>query len=171
MATSPFVSRPSTRPLLSPPTLKRRTPSISPIILPFASSSSPNPISIAISNRLPSAAWQPPVYVYPDPVPEFAIAETRKFRDELKRKLLKNKESFGSDVDEVVMVCSEIFSEFLHKEYGGPGTLLVEPFTDMLLTLTEKKLPGAPIAARAALLWAQNYVDKDWEIWSSKMPL
>ena len=39
----------------------------------------------------------------------------------------------------------------------------------MLLALKEeKKLPGAPVAARAALLWAQNYVDQDWELWNSQ---
>lgn len=64
---------------------------------------------------------------------------------------------------------TQIFGEFLLKDYGGPGTLLVEPFTDMLLALKEKKIPGAPVAARAALLWAQNYVDKDWEIWISQI--
>lgn len=116
------------------------------------------------------AAWQPPKYVYPDPIPEFAVAETEKFRGELRKKLLKSKETFGDDIDAVVEVCAEIFSEFLHKEYGGPGTLLVEPFTDMLLALKEKKFPGAPLAARAALLWAQNYVDKDWELWVSSQP-
>ncbi|KAJ0965412.1 hypothetical protein J5N97_026550 [Dioscorea zingiberensis] len=170
MATSFVASRPST-PLLSPFPLEVRRPFISPIISPFISSSSPNPIPIVISNKLPNAAWQPPVYVYPDPIPEFAIAETRKFREELKKKLLRNKDTFGSEIDEVVKVCVEIFSEFLHKEYGGPGTLLVEPFTDMLLALKDKKLPGAPIAARAALLWAQNNVNKDWEIWNSKIPV
>ncbi|WOK92050.1 hypothetical protein Cni_G00741 [Canna indica] len=111
------------------------------------------------------AAWQRPVYVYPDPIPEFAKAETRKFEGELRKKLLKSKDVFEGDVDVIVELCTEIFSDFLHKEYGGPGTLLLEPFTDMLLTLKEKKLPGAPAAARAALSWAQNYVDRDWEIW------
>ena len=24
------------------------------------------------------------------------------------------------------------------------------------------------LAARAALLWAQNYVDQDWELWNSQ---
>lgn len=62
----------------------------------------------------------------------------------------------------------QIFSEFMHKEYGGPGTLLVEPFTDMLIALKKKKLPGAPLAARTSLLWAQNYVDDDWQVWNSK---
>lgn len=121
------------------------------------------------------ASWQPPKYVYPDPIPEFAQAETEKFRGELRKRLMKSRDAFsssggggGSDIDTVVNICAEIFSEFLHKEYGGPGTLLVEPFTDMLLALKEKKLPGAPVAARAALLWAQNYVDKDWETWTSQ---
>lgn len=63
---------------------------------------------------------------------------------------------------------NQILSVFLHSEYGGPGTLLVEPFTDMLLALKERKLPGASVAAREALLWAQNYLDRDWEIWNSQ---
>ncbi|CAN6477642.1 unnamed protein product [Victoria cruziana] len=109
-------------------------------------------------------------YTYPDPLPEFADAETRKFRMELMKKLKKNRETFGDSCDEVLSVCSEIFNEFLCKEYGGPGTLLVEPFTDMLLALKEKRLPGAPIAARAALLWAQANVDRDWEDWTSNNP-
>ncbi|KAK9090493.1 hypothetical protein Sjap_023670 [Stephania japonica] len=109
-------------------------------------------------------------YVYPDPIPEFAEHETRKFRSELMRKLSKNKEAFGGDLDNVVKVCAEIFNEFLHKEYGGPGTLVVEPFTDMLVVLKAKKLSGAPEAARAALLWAQNYLDRDWEAWNSQEP-
>lgn len=67
------------------------------------------------------------------------------------------------------MVGKQIFGEFLHNEYGGPGTLLVEPFTDMFVALNKKKLPGAPLAARASLLWAQNCVDEDWEVWNSKL--
>ncbi|RZR82748.1 hypothetical protein BHM03_00009227 [Ensete ventricosum] len=143
---------------------------------PFLSFPSSIPIPLKASAMSPwRAAWQRPVYVYPDPIPEFAkavIFETRKFEDDLRRKLLMSKEIFGDDVDTVVELCGEvgdcIFSNFLHKEYGGPGTLLVEPFTEMLLALKEKKLPGAPVAARAALLWAQNYVDQDWEIWTSQ---
>lgn len=107
--------------------------------------------------------------MYPDPIPEFAEAEIRKFRAEVLRKLLKDKDTFGDELDAVVDVCAEIFGEFLHKEYGGPGTLLVEPFTNMLVALNEKRLPGAPLAARASLLWAQNYVDQDWEVWNSKL--
>ncbi|XP_011071061.1 protein PLASTID REDOX INSENSITIVE 2-like [Sesamum indicum] len=107
-------------------------------------------------------------YVYPDPSADFASAETQKFKAELLKKLLKEKETFGDDLQMVVNVCAEIFSEFLHKQYGGPGTLLIEPFTDMMVSLKEKNLPGAPLAARASLLWAQNYVDEDWENWNSR---
>ncbi|XP_059448568.1 protein PLASTID REDOX INSENSITIVE 2, chloroplastic-like isoform X1 [Corylus avellana] len=119
----------------------------------------------------PLRASPPRQYVYPDPIPEFAEAETQKFRAELLRKLLKDKDTFGDELDAVIDVCAEIFSEFLLKDYGGPGTLLVEPFTNMLVAIKDKKLPGAPFAARAALLWAQNYVDQDWEVWNSKLTM
>ncbi|KAL5761987.1 hypothetical protein ACOSP7_018251 [Xanthoceras sorbifolium] len=115
----------------------------------------------------PLRASPPHKYTYPDPIPGFAEAETQKFRGELYKKLSKDKETFGDDLDTVVDVCAEIFSDFLLKEYGGPGTLLVEPFTDILVALKERKLPGAPLAARTSLLWAQSYVDQDWEIWNS----
>ncbi|XP_016494263.1 protein PLASTID REDOX INSENSITIVE 2, chloroplastic-like isoform X2 [Nicotiana tabacum] len=124
--------------------------------------------SIPISTRhlsVPQSSTQPQKYVYPDPIPEFAVA---KFKTELLKKLSKEKETFGDELDDVVSVCAEIFNEFLHKEYGGPGTLLVEPFTDMMVALKERKLPGAALSARASLLWAQNYVDQDWETWTSK---
>ncbi|XP_010928564.1 protein PLASTID REDOX INSENSITIVE 2, chloroplastic [Elaeis guineensis] len=151
-------------------------PSITPLVrsrlirssAPFTPLSPSKSVSLETFIDPPRAAWQQPQYVYPDPIPEFAIAETQKFEREIRKKLLKNKETFGDDIDAVVKVCAEIFNDFLHKEYGGPGTLLVEPFTDMLLALKEKKLPGAPVAARAALLWAQNYVDQDWDIWTSQ---
>ncbi|KAE8733157.1 putative cyclin d [Hibiscus syriacus] len=65
---------------------------------------------------------------------------------------------------------SMVFNNFLHNEYGGPGTLLVEPFMDMFVALKEKQLPGAPVAARASLLWAQIYVDHDWRFWHSNSP-
>ncbi|KAI3970557.1 hypothetical protein MKX01_024204 [Papaver californicum] len=103
-------------------------------------------------------------------IPKTLENETKRFRIEILNKLSKNKESFEGDLDKAVDVCSEIFSNFLHKEYGGPGTLLVEPFTDMLVARKEKKLAGAPMAAREALLWAQNYLDKDWETWTKNLP-
>lgn len=65
-----------------------------------------------------------------------------------------------------MVVLMQIFSKFLHTEYGGPGTLLVIPFIDMADTLREKGLPGAPQAARAAVVWAQKHVDKDWKEWT-----
>lgn len=107
--------------------------------------------------------------MYPDPSPEFAEFETHKFKVELFQKLSDDVDKFGDELDAVIHVCAQIFSEFLNKEYGGPGTLLVTPFTDMLVALKKKKLPGAPLAARASLLWAQNHVDEDWEVWNSKL--
>ncbi|KAK4760467.1 hypothetical protein SAY87_005360 [Trapa incisa] len=103
---------------------------------------------------------------FPHSLNQYAFRhETRKFKTDLKRKLREESETFGDDLDAVVDVCSQIFSKFLHDEYGGPGTLLVEPFTDMMLAIKDESLPGAAIAARAALLWAQSYVDQDWESW------
>ncbi|XP_054823816.1 protein PLASTID REDOX INSENSITIVE 2, chloroplastic [Prosopis cineraria] len=105
-------------------------------------------------------------YKFPDPIPEFADAETTKFRNHLLKKLSK-KDMYGESVEEVVGVCTEIFSTFLHSEYGGPGTLLVLPFIDMADTVNERGLPGGPQAARAAIKWAQNHVDKDWNEWTA----
>ncbi|KAE8648725.1 protein PLASTID REDOX INSENSITIVE 2, chloroplastic isoform X1 [Cucumis sativus] len=107
-------------------------------------------------------------YVYPEPIPEFAEVETQKFKEQLSKKLAKDRETFGNDFDSVVDVCSKIFGEYLHVEYGGPGTLIVEPFTNMFIALNERKLSGAPLAARTSLLWAQNHLDNDWNIWNSK---
>ncbi|XP_034693385.1 protein PLASTID REDOX INSENSITIVE 2, chloroplastic-like [Vitis riparia] len=146
----------------SPNILILRTPCVN-----VHPSSSPLPILSRKIFPKPLRASTPQKYVYPDPIPEFAEAETEKFRVELLKKLSKE-DTFRDDLHAVVAVCAQIFSEFLHKEYGGPGTLLVEPFTDMLVALKEKKLPGAPLAARASLLWAQNYVDQDWEVWNLK---
>uniref|UniRef100_A0A5B7AUG8 Uncharacterized protein n=1 Tax=Davidia involucrata TaxID=16924 RepID=A0A5B7AUG8_DAVIN len=105
-------------------------------------------------------------YEFPDPIPEFAESETEKFRTHLLKKLLK-KDIYGDSIDEVVGICTEIFSTFVHTEYGGPGTLLVLPFIDMADTLNERGLPGGPQAARAAVKWAQDHVDKDWKEWTS----
>ncbi|XP_042049022.1 protein PLASTID REDOX INSENSITIVE 2, chloroplastic-like [Salvia splendens] len=105
-------------------------------------------------------------YKFPDPIPEFAESETEKFKSHLQKKLAK-KDMFGDSLDEVVGVCTEIFDNFLHSEYGGPGTLLVLPFIDMADTINEKGLPGGPQAARAAIKWAQAHLDKDWKEWTS----
>lgn len=72
-------------------------------------------------------------------------------------------------VNDVASDCSkhkQIFSTFLRTEYGGPGMLLVIPFIDMADTLNERGLPGGPQAARAAVKWAQDHVDKDWKEWT-----
>ncbi|KAK6922135.1 hypothetical protein RJ641_012642 [Dillenia turbinata] len=103
-------------------------------------------------------------YKFPDPIPEFAEAETEKFRTHLMKKLSK-KDIFGDSLQEVVDICTEIFSTYLNTEYGGPVSLLVMPFIDMAVTLNDKGLPGGPRAARAAIKWAQDHVDKDWNAW------
>lgn len=43
---------------------------------------------------------------------------------------------------------------------------MVIPFIDMADTLHERGLPGASMAARVAVKWAQNFVDKDWKEWT-----
>ncbi|XP_074274459.1 protein PLASTID REDOX INSENSITIVE 2, chloroplastic-like [Silene latifolia] len=105
-------------------------------------------------------------YQFPDPIPEFADSETEKFKAHLVKKLTK-KDIYGDELDEVVGICTEIFSKFLHEEYGGPGTLLVLPFIDMADTVNESGLTGGPQAARAAVKWAQANVDKDWKEWTN----
>ncbi|XP_070016607.1 uncharacterized protein [Nicotiana sylvestris] len=63
--------------------------------------------SIPISTRhlsVPQSSTQPQKYVYPDPIPEFAVA---KFKTELLKKLSKEKETFGDELDDVVSVCAE----------------------------------------------------------------
>lgn len=118
------------------------------------------------NRRSPNFICRAAEYKFPDPIPEFAVAETEKFRAHLLEKLSK-KDMFGDEVEEVVGICTEIFSTFLHTEYGGPGTLLVQPFADMADALNEEGLPGAPQASRVAIKWAQNHVDKDWKEWTS----
>ncbi|XP_044494806.1 protein PLASTID REDOX INSENSITIVE 2, chloroplastic-like isoform X6 [Mangifera indica] len=64
--------------------------------------------SSAKLNSTPRAS-PPQKYSYPDPIPEFADAETRKFRAELLKKLSNETETFGNDLDTVVDVCAEYF--------------------------------------------------------------
>lgn len=120
-------------------------------------------------NLCTSKASAPKSYVYPEPDPIFAASETRKFKAELLKTLSKDKETFGNDLPRVVKVCAEVFSDFLHNEYGGPGTLSVEPFTEIMMALKEENLPGAVSAARASLLWTQANVDQDWKDRNSKL--
>ncbi|KAK8529480.1 hypothetical protein V6N13_102394 [Hibiscus sabdariffa] len=123
---------------------------------------SPFLYSFSSSNFICKAAE----YKFPDPIPEFSDAETDKFRSHLLKKLSKKEDVYGDSVEEVVGICVEIFSTFLHTEYGGPGTLLVIPFIDMADTINERGLPGGPEAARAAVKWATDHVDKDWKEWT-----
>ncbi|KAF6154681.1 hypothetical protein GIB67_000565 [Kingdonia uniflora] len=106
-------------------------------------------------------------YQFPDPIPDFAESETERFKNHLVKRLIK-KDIFGDSIGEVVGICTEIFSTFLHTEYGGPGTLLVVPFIDMADTINERGLPGGPQAARSAVVWAQKHVDNDWKEWTGQ---
>ncbi|KAK3442379.1 hypothetical protein EUGRSUZ_B02560 [Eucalyptus grandis] len=129
--------------------------------------SSPSFDCLASNPRRANHICKAAEYKFPDPIPEFADEETEKFRGHLLKKLSK-KDLFSDSVDEVVGICTEIFSTFLHSEYGGPGTLLVIPFIDMADTINERGLPGGPQAARAAVKWAQAHVDKDWNEWNGE---
>ncbi|KAF5449801.1 hypothetical protein F2P56_030213 [Juglans regia] len=120
------------------------------------------PLSLSSSTKHICKAAE---YKFPDPIPEFANAETEKFRTHLRKKLEK-KDIYGDSVEEVLRICTEIFNDFLHTHYGGPGTLLVLPFIEMADAVNERGLPGGPQAARAAVKWAQKYVDKDWKDWT-----
>uniref|UniRef100_A0A7N1A707 Protein PLASTID REDOX INSENSITIVE 2, chloroplastic-like n=1 Tax=Kalanchoe fedtschenkoi TaxID=63787 RepID=A0A7N1A707_KALFE len=133
------------------------------------SSTTSNHRSFPISNLSPGVAGAATSekYVYPDPNPEFTEAEVVKFRGEILKRLANEKEEYGDSLNEVVNVCVQVLREFLLKEYGGPGTFVVEPFTFIMVSLKEKNLPGAPLAARTSLLWAQKHLDEDWEAWIS----
>ncbi|CAN0924079.1 Protein PLASTID REDOX INSENSITIVE 2, chloroplastic [Linum grandiflorum] len=49
-------------------------------------------------------------YKFPDPIPEFADAETEKFRSYLADKLSK-KEKFKDSLDEIVEICTELSAD------------------------------------------------------------
>ncbi|OMO83929.1 hypothetical protein CCACVL1_11082 [Corchorus capsularis] len=125
----------------------------------------PSPLLLSSSTSPTKLVCKAAEYKFPDPIPEFAHSETDKFRTHLLKKLPK-KDIYGDSVEQVVGICTEIFSTFLHSEYGGPGTLSVIPFIDMADTLNEWGLPGGPQAARAAVKWATDNVDKDWKEWT-----
>ncbi|KAL6983619.1 DNA-directed DNA polymerase [Sarracenia purpurea var. burkii] len=144
-------------------TIKR--PNVLPLLV--KNRRSPYPSGPCSSSTFTGLICRATEYQFPDPIPEFADAETEKFRNHLFEKLSK-KDLFGDSLEEVVGICTEIFSTFLHTEYGGPGTLLVIPFIDMADTLNEQGLPGGPQAARAAVKWAQKHVDKDWKEWGNQ---
>ncbi|KAM1082493.1 hypothetical protein EV2_021732 [Malus domestica] len=162
---APLLSLPSPKLHSSPSFLSSSSSSISSVRVSKTSSihfSSASPFLSSEKHQICRAAGE---YKFPDPIPDFADAETEKFRTHLLNKLSK-KEMYEDSVEEIVGICTEIFSTFLHTEYGGPGTLLVVPFIDMADTLNERGLPGGPQAARAAIKWTQNHVDKDWNEWT-----
>ncbi|XP_006660594.1 protein PLASTID REDOX INSENSITIVE 2, chloroplastic [Oryza brachyantha] len=108
-------------------------------------------------------------YKFPDPIPEFAVQETSKFKEHMLWRLEQKKDDyFGEHVEEIVDVCTEILGTFLEHDYCGPGTLLVHPFLDMKGEIKERGLPGAPQAARAAIAWAEKNIDKDWKAWTGE---
>ncbi|GAB2220520.1 hypothetical protein Droror1_Dr00008180 [Drosera rotundifolia] len=109
-------------------------------------------------------------YQFPDPIPEFAEAETEKFREYMVERLSKRMDIFEDQdtLDQVVDICAENLSTFLHKEYGGPGTLMVEPFAAMASDLEDEDLPRGPQVARIAIKWGQENIDKDWDEWTSR---
>lgn len=43
---------------------------------------------------------------------------------------------------------------------------MVDPFIDMADVVNERGLPGGPQAARAAIKWAHDHVDNDWNEWT-----
>ncbi|CAN6550660.1 unnamed protein product [Malus baccata var. baccata] len=147
---------------LSPSSSTSSIPSVRVLTTSSIHFSSTSPFLSLRKQQICKAAGE---YKFPDPIPEFADSETEKLRTHLLNKLSK-KETYEDSVEEIVGICTEIFSTFLHTEYGGPGTLLVVPFIDMADTLNERGLPGGPQAARAAIKWAQNHVDKDWNEWT-----
>ncbi|KGN51837.1 protein PLASTID REDOX INSENSITIVE 2, chloroplastic [Cucumis sativus] len=136
----------------------------------FFSNNPSTPLRLSPTLTLPSSSFPTHIctaaeYKFPDPIPEFAVAETEKFRAHLLQKLSK-RDIYGDSLQQVVGICTEIFNTFMHTEYGGPGTLLVLPFIDMSDAINERGLPGGPQAARAAVKWAQDHVDKDWNQWT-----
>uniref|UniRef100_A0A0D9XDB3 Uncharacterized protein n=1 Tax=Leersia perrieri TaxID=77586 RepID=A0A0D9XDB3_9ORYZ len=119
-----------------------------------------------VCRRAKSAAYDD--YKFPDPIPEFAAQETNKFKEHMMWRLEEKKDDyFGEHVEEIVDVCTEART-FLEHDYCGPGTLLVHPFLDMKGEIKERGLPGAPQAARAAIVWAEKNIDKDWKAWTGE---
>ncbi|KAJ4838619.1 hypothetical protein Tsubulata_019382 [Turnera subulata] len=165
----PLVGRPNQAALSSPP-----PPINNNLNHSFFSSLNPSCTTITTTKQTNQTficrARKARKYKFPDPIPEFADAETKKFKEHLLVTLSAKKDVFGEGdlAEQAVEVCIEIFSTFLHKEYGGPGTLLITPFMDMADSVKEAELPGGAEAATAALRWAREHVDKDWKEWNAR---
>ncbi|XP_056165046.1 uncharacterized protein LOC115671709 isoform X4 [Syzygium oleosum] len=52
-------------------------------------------------------------HVYPDPIPEFAASETRKFEGELREKLSGDVDTIGEDLDSVIRVRTQKIQIFI----------------------------------------------------------
>ncbi|KAG6493795.1 hypothetical protein ZIOFF_048798 [Zingiber officinale] len=104
-------SRPSSLPPPFPSLFYR--PFSPPSLLPARSrlSSAPPPSSFRRSSRFSRRPdrllCRAAEYQFPDPIPEFALAETTRFRTHMLERLTKKKEYFGDSVGEVVDVCTE----------------------------------------------------------------
>ncbi|KAH7518069.1 hypothetical protein FEM48_Zijuj09G0131400 [Ziziphus jujuba var. spinosa] len=72
-------------------------------------------------------------YKFPDPIPEFADAETEKFRNHLLTKLSK-RDIYGDSVDQVVRICTEVFIYLFAVSF-----LLFSDLGALLLENKEKK--------------------------------
>ncbi|KNA18187.1 hypothetical protein SOVF_072700 [Spinacia oleracea] len=70
----------------------------------FPVRSPPNTVSLLISH---SSSAPTSEICLPDPIPEFAEAETQKFKIELKTTLLKDEDALGDELDRVVDVCAK----------------------------------------------------------------
>ncbi|XP_056699593.1 protein PLASTID REDOX INSENSITIVE 2, chloroplastic [Spinacia oleracea] len=71
----------------------------------FPVRSPPNTVSLLISH---SSSAPTSEICLPDPIPEFAEAETQKFKIELKTTLLKDEDALGDELDRVVDVCAKV---------------------------------------------------------------
>ncbi|KAJ1379338.1 hypothetical protein SESBI_46970 [Sesbania bispinosa] len=54
-------------------------------------------------------------HVYPDPSPQFAESETKKFKVELLQKLSEDVDEFGDDLHAVIDVCAQVNAVFFFK--------------------------------------------------------
>ncbi|KAL9254993.1 DNA polymerase lambda-like protein [Drosera capensis] len=169
----PLASLPL-RPLPPPPANHRR-PSWSPLS------------AVAMTRRtLAHICRAAGEYQFPDPIPEFAEAETEKFREYMVDRLSKRMDIF-EDQDTLdypylrqgINKSRELFMNnikcdshnlrtFLHEEYGGAGTLMVEPFAAMASDLEDEDLARGPQVAHITIKWGQENIDKDWNEWTSR---
>ncbi|KAF8039966.1 hypothetical protein BT93_B2241 [Corymbia citriodora subsp. variegata] len=85
--------------------------------------SSPSFKHLASKPRRGSHICRAAEYKFPDPIPEFADAETEKFRSHLLTKLPKKKDLFGDSIDDVVGICTETFQLDIDTGQDCPAVL------------------------------------------------